>query len=480
MKLKKLFILAMSVITAFSMSALPPVNSKEGNPAPRGGNPALHDAKPADGYFIKFNKMGGESQQVINEYVANTMDSLNSDQSKGFLSDVGIAILTGGISGVVNVVTTQVFNLIENKDKKKREWEQLIRNECSYTDSTIIINGLKNFYKSPSMSGPLDPTDINFDGFNITGMNNGKKTLYLSCHIDTAKLDNLFFHSKFNLVLDTLIFYPYNCHLPNLNANRISTHDKAAKECERDNSFSFNERENLNIGLSLTLSSSWINEAVMLMKNVELGTFRMNISIDPRNIVDSAYVYSRKKVLENRTTLRNSNINEIPKLALDTNLIEINGDCFVVPRSYMPISATEPMWGTGEFDIKVKITEACDFIHKDSNPKSKNWKEDLAQLRKMQKNSTSWWEKVQTFCSEEGYSIVKTAISSTVQTHTKSLTNELIGKSGSMGSMQMLGGAASQVAGAQSGAASANQSASPAGQPAASPQAGNSPMPPQN
>ena len=195
-------------------------------------------------------------------------------------------------------------------------------------------------------------------------MREGKEVLYLSCHIDTARLSHLIQHSKFNLVLDTMAFHPYECHLPNLQANGI--HLMKGQQSERDNSFSFDERTNLRVGIEMEIFSSWINEAVMVMDNVKLGEFKMNINI---NTHDPIFTYSRRQIEQNRLNARRTAYNN-QLSATDTTFVGIEGDCFVVPRSFMPVNGGQRMWGTGEYNIKVKMRESCQF----SNDEEKNKK----------------------------------------------------------------------------------------------------------
>ena len=159
----------------------------------------------------------------------------------------------------------------------------------------------------------------------------------------------------------------------------------------RDNGFKFSEREHLTIGMELSLSSSWINEAVMVQQNVQLGTFKLNVVI-PDNV--QTYHYSRAEALKN-----------------NTELIDMEGDCFVVPRSFMPISGTERMWGTGEYNIKVKFRESCQFSQNTStNEKLKHWHKDYKQLRKMQKKGSEVGEYFRTLWNQSGTTLIKTMV----------------------------------------------------------------------
>lgn len=344
-----------------------------------------------ESWEVSVNQMDSRSREKVNQIVEGLQSKGGS--TRGVVKDILGSMLTGGVTAAVDVVATEMINLAKYKKNQKQKWMQMIERECNYTDSMSSIKGLKDFYSEVSTLGALDPSNINFDGISIRGIRSGNEVLYLSCHIDTTRLDHMFQHSKFNLVLDTLIFHPYECHLPNLQANGIRL--MHGESTERDNSFSFDERQNLRIGLEMTLSSSWINEAVMVMDNVELGKFKLNVNIDQNNPV---FIYSRKQIEQNRAS----------GLKRDTSFIQIEGDCFVVPRSYMPISGGKRMWGTGEYNIKVKMRESCQFNRdEDRNKKMKQWYKDYKQLRKMQKKGSLVGEYFKTVWQQNGNTLVK-------------------------------------------------------------------------
>ena len=242
---------------------------------------------PVDSWEVNVRQMPPEIRAEITE----TMDRLKGDdEDRSIISDVGQAVGLGLVSGMVDVVVSETFNLMQYRKKQKQEWMRMIQNENNYTDSIASIKGLKDFYASNSHRGALDPSDINFDGIEIRGMRNGKEVIYMSCSIDRDKLDHMFRHSKFNLVIDTLSFYPYQCHLPNVTANGIRTMRELKKgkaEVKGDtimrpglggNGFSFDERNNLKIAINFSIYSSWINQAVQIHKNIELGNFKFVIT----------------------------------------------------------------------------------------------------------------------------------------------------------------------------------------------------------
>lgn len=353
---------------------------------PEDGLPGALMMEEVDIWQISVNTMDSGCRDRITS-VVNRMQA--SGATRSVTADILKAMGYGGITAAVDIVATEVINLAKYRKQQKQKWMQMIQQENNYTDSLMYVSGVKDFYSETSGYGALDPSNINFDGISLRGMRNGDEVVFISCHIDTTRLDHLFQHSKFHLVVDTIAFNPFKCHLPNLAANgiRMMKDDKNG----RDNSFKFSEREHLTIGMELSVYSSWINEAVMVQKDVLLGTFKMNVRI-PDNV--QSYHYSRAEALrENK------------------ELVEMEGDCFVVPRSFMPISATERMWGTGEYNLKVKFRESCQFSQDaTTNEKLKHWEKDYKQLRAMQKNGSQANEYFSTLWKQNGATLVKTMV----------------------------------------------------------------------
>ena len=389
-----------------------------------GVSPAsMNLGREIDGWQVTVRNMDPKVRAEITE----AMEKLKgTEQDRGIIGAVGQSVGLGLLSGVVDIVVTETFNLMQYRKKQKQEWMKMIEAENFYSDSITSIKGLKDFYISNSEKGALDPSDINFDGIEIRGTKDGREVIYMSCSIDRDKLEHLFRHSKFNLVIDTLAFYPYQCHLPNFMANGIRTMNdikKGKAEVRGDtiirpgsgkNGFSFEERNNLKVGIDFSLSSSWINEAVQVHKDVELGKFSFNINI-PEDVI--SYHYSRNGILKQAENLADPKEREN---FLASNLISVDGDSFVVPRSFLPLASGKPMWGTGEYNIKVKVKEMCQF--NDKSEKAKNWRQDYKTLRKMQNRSGEVKEYFQTLWNQYGNNLMKTSYSTLLNTTVKELT----------------------------------------------------------
>lgn len=371
-------------------------------------------SQQVDSWEVKIREMDPSTRQTI----TSTMKELKgTSDDRGILAEIGQAVGLGLSSSLIEIIVSETFNLAQMRKKQKREWMEMIEKENNYTDSITNIKGLKDFYSQNSSIGPLDPSNINFNGIEIRGMRDGNEVIYMSCSIDRSKLDNLFNHSKFNLVLDTMAFYPYSCHLPNVAANGIKImHDvKKGKADVKDNEiirpggngFSFDDRENLKVGIDFDLSSSWINEAVQVHRDVKLGDFKISVNI-PDNVLE--YNYSRSGTIAAANELPEAERNNY----LENNLIQVEGESFVVPRSFMPLDNGTRMWGTGEYNINVKVKEQCSFDP--NSEKAKNWRKDYSRIRKMQKRSSEVREFFETLWKQKGMDIVKTSYKTALTT----------------------------------------------------------------
>lgn len=295
------------------------------------------------------------------------------------------------VNDASSIFVTEIMNVANIRSNMKAKWDELIENECYYLDSLTFMNSLSDFYKQGSFDGPLDPADLNFNGFTLNAQHNGKDVLKFYCHVDTdeAGLNQIFNHSKFKLVLDSMYFDPYSCHLPNMAANYIYPDEE--KDYGRNLTFSFEDRENLIVGLYFNISSSWYNEAVMLAKDVQLGSFNVQIPIEEYDLEDGLFIYKREIIDANRDYYKAHQQEFDPESPLydstlmmpDTTYLNINGDCFIVPRSYMPLPGGVAHWGTGEYNVDFYFIEQCNI----TDEMRENWRKDYRKLNKMRKES---------------------------------------------------------------------------------------------
>lgn len=319
-----------------------------------------------DNFEVNVNQMDDETRKKLNQVAA-----IYRSKSRGAFTDISKSMLYGGVSSVFTVISNEIISLTKIRSQQKKKWMEMRQNECLFIDSLQSSKGQSDFYRKPSVHGALDPSDMNFDGITFRASRNENEILKMVCHIDTTKFSHLFLHSKFYLVLDSVVFHPYQSYLPNLSANRIRGVDSKSSKEQIDywnmiSKFSFSEQQSPTINIRMDFSSSWINEAVQVYQDVKLGSFSVNIPINEMDLgKDSVYVYSRQEALMKHK-----------------QLIDITGDCFVIPRSYMPVAANNPSWGTGEYKMKVVMSERCQY-----NPtkgRSSNWHKDYKQLVRLQ------------------------------------------------------------------------------------------------
>lgn len=405
-------------------------------------------------FVVNVNFMNTETKDKLNRVASNYR------QNRSVVTDMGKAMLQGGVTAVLNVVGTELVNLVKIRSRQKKAWEQMRLKECTFVDSLQSVKGQSDFYSKPSPFGPLDPTNMNFDGITLRANRGGQEVLKMVCHIDTTRFDHLFMHSKFYLVVDSIIFHPYRSFLPNLSANRIMQPRQG--ELSQDDmdywrtisQFSFDEYTNPTINIKMDLYSSWINELVQVYQDVHLGSFAVNIPISQQELTDSVYVYSRERAI-----------------AQHRPVIDMEGDCFVVPRSYMPVAANNPSWGTGEYKMKVVLSENCRY--KPEAGRSKNWHRDYKQLVRMQnhgKAKNEYWEEVVTTFRDNGSVILKATYTPALTMAPQILglsgtsTGGMAGKAGMQGAQGAQGGAPAG-AGAQQGVPAGNQSVMGGGAP---------------
>lgn len=438
---KRILFTVAALFAALSVSAQSKAMPGAGG-GPGGGGPGAEPAKSEEFMQVDINRMSPATRERITQ--AAELMQQRGGATRGVVSDILKSAVFGGVSSVIDVATTEIIHLATYRKEQKNKWLQLIQNENNYTDSISSIRGLKDFYQETSRYGALDPSNINFDGISICGKRDGEQVVFISCHIDTTRLDHLFQHSKFYLVVDSIVFNPYKCHLPNLSANgiRLAANDST----ERDNRFLYTERTHLNVGMELTLTSSWVNEAVFVQRDVQLGTFKLNITIPDSTDI---YTYSRRAVERNKELMQAD-----PTLRLDTTTVSIEGDCFIVPRSYMPLNGEQKMWGTGEYNIKVKFRESCQF--KDNvpyNEKLKHWRKDYKQLLKMQKKGSEVSQYFKDVWKQNGTTLMKSMIKQGLTTGASAAgLSSSGGGAGGAGGMGGAGGAAQGGASSAGGA----------------------------
>ncbi len=357
-------------------------------------------------FIINVNNMTEDCQEQL-----NAMASSYRNNDRSIMGDIGKSMLTGGVTAVVSVVGEELFKLTQVRSSQKKKWKEMRQRECVFVDSLESVTGQCDFYSKPSAYGPLDPSDMRFDGITFTSRRNGREVLRMVCRLDTSRLDQMFMHSKFHLILDSLTFHPYRSYLPNFSANNISAGSEAAaaEYFDEIKGFSYDELGNHMIKIDMDLTSSWINEQVQIYQNMRLGSFSLEIPVPKSALKDSVFYYSREEAL-----------------AGDMKPIEIFGDSFVVPRSYMPGAADNPSWGTGEYKIKLTLTQRAKY-NQDSE-RSKNWHKDYKNLVRMQnggRGPNDYWMDIKTTFMDKSGVIMKATYMPLLNYGTKTINNQI-------------------------------------------------------
>ena len=256
---RKLFLFASVLLFGMNLSYAQPSHPQQGMGKPDGGLLNGLDLNRTETSFVlNVNSMNVDKKEKLNRVASNYRS-----RNRSIITDFGSAMLSGGITAIVNVIGTEIINLTQIRSKQHKAWEAMRQKECTFVDSLQSVKGQSDFYSRQSNYGPLDPSDMNFDGITLCANRGGKEVLKMVCHMDTTKFDHLFLHSKFYLVVDTIVFHPYRSFLPNLKANHIEQPrlgDATQDEIDYWNTisqFSFEEQQSPTINIKMDIFSSW-------------------------------------------------------------------------------------------------------------------------------------------------------------------------------------------------------------------------------
>ena len=301
-------------------------------------------------------------------------------------------IASGYVTSFIDMGVNAIASLITRKARLKQEWEETVNAENAWTYSISSVQEMRDFYKEPSRSGALDPKGMCFDGIGCLRKEGNDTVFFLSCHIDRSKLNRIVNHSKFELVLDTLIVNPTRSNLPNTYLPI---------------EFSFEERQNFNLSMNIKLSSSWFTDAIELHTDAALGEFNISIPVNPEDLDSEGYLrYVRHEG--------------------EPSKYEINGESFIVPRSYMGFRDESGLynniWGTGQYKLDIELKETCGI----TDAYRANWKKDRKRRRKMEPKEgflTGIW---QTVSSQQWDEITQSWVITTLSAPAGVISNKLI------------------------------------------------------
>ena len=338
----------------------------------------------------------------LGEEIARHSELVNR-KDRGYLGDLFNAskeslkgIASGYVTSFIDLGVNAIGSLLTRNARLKEEWEETVKAENIYKTKISTVSEINDFYKEASFEGAMDPKGMRFDGIGCLRLEDNDTVFYLSCHIDRSKIDRIVKHSKFELVLDTLIVSPTHSNLPNTYL---------------DLPYSFAERDNFTLSMNIKLISSWMNEIVQLQKNQELGAFVLNVPVDPEELDEKGFL----RYVRNR--------NEEP-------VYKIVGESFIVPRSYMGYRDKDDnyknIWGTGEYKLEIELKETCDVTEQ----YRENWKKDRKRRKKLMEKESIWENGWQTISNQRWDELAQSWVITTLQAPAGIITKDVIDKLG--------------------------------------------------
>lgn len=321
---------------------------------------------------------GAPSQRVYEMFACSETDSAalharnealvrSGADKRGLLAGLGVAIASSYTDLLIQETVSATSNLIEfavsairtwiNKARNERKtWMTFAESHCHFQQQLHSERYIDDFYYAPSTSGALDPLNMKFKGFgcmcylkptDAIGRGQLPKApykevqdttreddaalweFYLTCKLreDSLGRAHIINHSKFYMDIDHFVFDTRHASLPN-----DSIYGKPQKP------FDFEKRCDLSFHVNVKVFSSWINEAIMLTEDKQIGEFNIFASIDPDDLTkDGVFVYNPEK---------------------HKGAVQISGESFLVPRSYTG-TVDAPSWGTGQYRLEIRVSEDC-------------------------------------------------------------------------------------------------------------------------
>lgn len=306
-------------------------------------------------------------------------------------------ISTGYITSFINVGVNSIGNLITRNARLEQEWEDMVAEENKWSSKINSLHDVRDFYSKPSSAGALDPMDMNFDGIGCLRMEGADTVFFVSCHVDRRKLDRIVNHSKFELVLDTLIISPIHSNLPNTSLPLP---------------FSFKERTNYIFEMGIKITSSWFTDAIELHSDAPLGEFKINIPVSESDVDSTGFL-------------------RYVRTGDDDVKYVVVGESFIVPRSYMGYRDNQGrfknIWGTGQYKLEVTLAENCNVTPEYRN----SWKLDRKRRKDLVKKKEGIFPNVwHTISSQHWDEITKSWVIITLSAPAEIITNEIVTKMG--------------------------------------------------
>ena len=397
-------------------------------------------------YTIAVQELSGEEQI---EFTSRLKSEVAHRGSRGFAEDVfnlyrksAGDIFSDAAGRAMNVAVNYA---VENVRSKRGKWENAVNKECRFSKNLKMVSEIHHFYNELSTIGPMDPTGIVFDGFtcsqDIKVGDETQNVFSVVCKVRTDSLGirSITSDSRFLLYVDEVAFNPYLCDIPNDSLDNVDFRIP----------FDFQKRKDLKLKIRATISSSWMNQVLQITRDQVLGTFDIEIGIDPEYIETDgtgASVFRYKYAPGNKAN----------------RLVKVTGDSFIVPRSYVASNVDGDTWGMGQYKVDLVISESCSinrdyYLKKGSKTEwdENAWKPEWEKIRQRPKRTGFWkdmWDAVSQGWSN-GQWVVKA---------TSPMTSYLV-KQGSTfinGGSSSSGGAAAQAASPASGSTGTKPSGS--------------------
>lgn len=344
--MKKTIVLCLIMTAAF----IPVSAQTNGNTGQAGGKGSLTDVDRKFEILVRVHD--GNDNDALTKFNADVEAGKRkrdaaadtSSTERGLLSILHAGFGSSLVSKTASA-SSGVMSLIVNAIKSKREkWMQTAQQQCTFTKNLSSQSRIDDFYYLPSTNGAMDPANIKFKGFGcrnyleckdtVHNKGQGKDVFKVVCSMrsDSIGVARIVNHSKFEMVVDTLIFNPFYCDLPN-------------DSLKTKTMFDYRKRTDLTFTLNVKIYSSWINEAIMITTDQLLGEFNVTAKIDEKDLnQDSLFVY-----------IKGAGDDKAGR-------VSVTGDCFIVPRSFVGTingKDYQPTWGTGEYRLEMTVTETC-------------------------------------------------------------------------------------------------------------------------
>ncbi len=308
----------------------------------------LHDNEYQT-FIYTSNTLSNEIMQE-NDILLELSEMHEENATRGFGLDLlsatlnaGKSIASGYITSFIDLGVNALASLATRNSRLEKEWLETVEKENSWTMSLSTVDEIKDFYSVSSTEGALDPAGIKFDGIGCLRMEGEDTVFFISCHIDRSKLYRIINHSKFELILDTLIISPEHSNLP----NSILPLD-----------FSFDQRRDFMLSIDIGIYSSWYTELIELHTDEQIGHFTIDIPVNPSDLNHDGFL----------RYIRNER---------EPSRYKISGESFIVPRSYTGYrdrtGRYRQIWGTGQYRMTIDLNETCRLTEQFKN----EWKQDF-------------------------------------------------------------------------------------------------------